>query len=199
MRKLVVEVGAANTKINLGYDYILFEPRDKELDPYKDCSNVKNHNIGLYSEKTTKTLYVTQKGQCSSLYEPDMEELKKHDNNPKRFNVVKTVELDLVRLDSIIPSGTVIDYLKIDTQGSELDILKGAGELLRTTKMIECEVEFVPLYKQQPLFEDVERYLKIYGFKFQKYKRTVKWHSGTLVFGDAIFIKVDKNENRRIR
>ena len=189
MRKLIVEIGAADTEIDPEYDYYLFEPRDGELDPYKNQSNVKNFNVGLYSENTTKTLYITKKGQCSSLYEPNIEELEKHDEDPQRFHVVRTVELELARLDSIIPIGTVIDHLKIDTQGSELDIMKGAGDLLNTTKVIECEVEFVPLYKDQPLFEDVKQYLESYGFRLHGYARVVRWHSGVKVFGDAIFVK----------
>lgn len=189
MRKVVIEVGAADTRIYPEFDYYLFEPRDGELDPYKDQSNVKNFNIGLYSDNTTKTLYITKKGQCSSLYEPNIEELEKHDKDPQRFHVVRTVELDLIRLDSVVPIGTAIEHLKIDTQGSELDILKGAGDLLHTTKVVECEVEFVPLYKGQPLFEDVKQYLESYGFKFDRYIRVVRWHSGVPVFGDAIFVK----------
>lgn len=189
MRKLIIEIGAAGTKIDPEFDYYLFEPRDGELDSYKDKSNVKNFNVGLYSANTTKTLYITKKGLCSSLYEPNIEELKKYDQYTQRFHIVRTVELEVIRLDSVVPIGTVVDYLKIDAQGSELDILKGAGDLLHTTKVIECEVEFVPIYKDQPLFEDVKQYLESYGFRFHKYIRVAKWHSGVPVFGDAIFVK----------
>ena len=92
-------------------------------------------------------------------------------------------------MDSILPSDLSIDLLKIDTQGSELDVLKGAGDLLNNTSYIECEVEFVPLYKDQPLFQDIEDYLKSYNFKLAKFIRKVKWASDTVVFGDALFEK----------
>jgi hypothetical protein len=81
----------------------------------------------------------------------------------------------------------------IDTQGSELDILLGAGRYLDKISIIKCEVEFVELYRGQPLFDDVVRELSKCGFRFvdffdgascgherDKQKR---------IWGDAIFIK----------
>ena len=57
-----------------------------------------------------------------------------------------------------------IAFLKLDTQGSELDILRGAGTALDRCLGIEIEVEFVPIYVGQPLFADVDQWLRARGF-----------------------------------
>jgi Methyltransferase FkbM domain len=52
-----------------------------------------------------------------------------------------------------------VDAIKLDTQGSELDILRGATHVLPTVSLIDIEVEFNELYDGQPLFCDVDRFL----------------------------------------
>jgi FkbM family methyltransferase len=55
-------------------------------------------------------------------------------------------------------------WLKIDTQGTELDILKGASRLLSSARMIEMELSFCTLYAQQPLIETAIAELRSLGF-----------------------------------
>ena len=52
------------------------------------------------------------------------------------------------------------DLIKLDTQGSELDILKSlSSKQLDEVIYIEIEAEFIELYKNQPLFRDIDLYL----------------------------------------
>lgn len=50
-------------------------------------------------------------------------------------------------------------FLKIDTQGGELDILNGAEALLQTVSMVDVEVELTRIYRGQPTAHDVLRYM----------------------------------------
>ena len=59
---------------------------------------------------------------------------------------------------------TEVDFIKIDTQGSELDILEGSLDFLSRTVGIEVEMEFVEVYKGQPLFDEVNSFLTRNGF-----------------------------------
>ena len=54
-----------------------------------------------------------------------------------------------------------IDYLKIDTQGTELDVLRGAEELLKLQKIdfIEFEIILTPTYLNMPKWSETLNYL----------------------------------------
>ena len=54
--------------------------------------------------------------------------------------------------------------MKIDVQGAELDVLRGAPRLLAEALVVHTEVEFVPLYREQPLFADVDQTLRGAGY-----------------------------------
>jgi FkbM family methyltransferase len=85
-----------------------------------------------------------------------------------------------------------IDILKIDIQGGELLALKGAENLLQSSRirLLALEVEFQPLYKDQPLFWDICEYL--YGFGYSLYNLyDLVYHQDNerlLCWGDAIFL-----------
>ncbi|EEU9512535.1 FkbM family methyltransferase, partial [Escherichia coli] len=59
--------------------------------------------------------------------------------------------METKRLDDINDIKEV-DLLKIDTQGSELNILVGGEQVLNNTLCIQLEVSFIPLYEGQPSF-----------------------------------------------
>jgi FkbM family methyltransferase len=54
---------------------------------------------------------------------------------------------------------TCIDFIHMDVQGAELLVLQGAGDLIRSTKVIWLEVEAVHLYQNQPLRADIEKFM----------------------------------------
>ena len=187
--KNVVHVGAAREKaIDKNINYFYFEPRVDEgwiIDTER--SNVTVFPFALAEYKGTAQLNVTKKPTCSSFYEPNMELINKtQPNNGDRFNVISKIDVKVERMDSLFNKDFKIHKLVLDTQGSELSILKGAGELLNNVTSIECEVEFVELYKNQPLYEEVTAYLKKYGFRFSHFRTLIKW-SGYPIFADAIY------------
>jgi FkbM family methyltransferase len=88
------------------------------------------------------------------------------------------------------------EFLKLDTQGTEYEILYGANEtLLEPTAAIYCEVEFAKIYREQRLFSDVERFLRQYDFSFlgfdnMSYRSRTPWKGRErLLHADAFFIK----------
>ena len=86
-----------------------------------------------------------------------------------------TVEVDVTTLDRWLADADLpaVHVLKLDTQGSELGVLTGAVEALAHVRFLEVEVELNPLYDGQPLFGDVDRFLRDHGF--------VLWRLGHLV------------------
>jgi FkbM family methyltransferase len=76
--------------------------------------------------------------------------------------------------------------LKIDVQGFELEVLKGATALLPHIDAIYVEASYVELYEGQPLHEEIERYLTETGFILDgRYNTHV--HQGEPVQADLLF------------
>ena len=117
------------------------------------------------ANSTSKTLYITQQPACSSVYPPNK---ILYEQYPALAEIrpQQTIQLLLESLDDVLMSRGIIeiDSIKLDTQGSELDILRGARGILKTCSMIDIEVEFNPIYDGQPLFCDVDRFLRDEGF-----------------------------------
>lgn len=79
----------------------------------------------------------------------------------------KTVRVSSVTLDDYTNSSeTTIDYLKIDTQGSELKVLQGAEKLLNAKRinLLKIEVSTVAVYQHQVLFSDIDLFLRNKGY-----------------------------------
>jgi FkbM family methyltransferase len=100
-----------------------------------------------------------------SLYEPNSRLLEKFQNLAEVVTPVAAHAVHTTRLDDIADIGD-IDFIKIDVQGSELVVLKNASRALSGALLIQTEVEFVELYKGQPMFADVDTFLRGNGFQF---------------------------------
>ena len=107
----------------------------------------------------------------SSLYEPNTALLEKFQNLEEYVRVVRKEQVKTYRLDDI-PEVAGADYIKVDVQGGEVEVFAGATELLKGIVAIETEVEFVPLYKNQPLFAEVDQLLRKNGFAFHRFRDT---------------------------
>ena len=115
------------------------------------------------------TLYITENPACSSLYKPDPE-LTNSVAELHCAREVRTTSLHVTTLDDWAKEAGVqnIDFLKLDTPGSELDILRGAEQALKSVRALEVEVEFNPIYTGQPLFSDVDQHVRKRGFVLWK-------------------------------
>lgn len=83
------------------------------------------------------------------------------------FNkVVNTVEVEVATLDSLAAQFPDLPhtFVKIDTQGFDLEVLKGGREVLRQTPMIQTEVSFISLYEGSPAFMESIEAFKELGF-----------------------------------
>lgn len=125
-----------------------------------------------------------------SLYEPNTPLLEKFQNLSELVTPVARHPVETRRLDDIAEIGDV-DFLKIDVQGAELTIFENAERILGKCLLIQTEVEFVELYRQQPLFADVDRHLRSRGFQFHAFQGF-----GTRAFKPSLR---DKNPNLGFR
>jgi len=92
-------------------------------------------------------------------------------------------------LDALVPEGDVL--LKIDTQGTEMDVLEGASGALDRIVGIKTEMSFVSLYEGQPLFIEVYEKITALGFKLADitpgFRRRI--NAQDLLQCDGVFLK----------
>lgn len=166
----LVDIGAANFEggrwrpfLNL-LNIIGFEPQPKEFAKLGKKPGRSWINAAIAGRKEKRDFYVTKYWSNCSLLRPNPE-LTTHLDTVDGFDVVKTVEIECLSLDEALQQQNIDpDILKVDTQGSEHEIMQGAPAALQRLVAIEVEVEFCELYQQQPLFGDVDRSLREAGF-----------------------------------
>jgi len=174
----VVDIGA--NPIDSAPPYAgLLQDGDAEVigfEPNRDALGILNARKGpneqyfphAVGDGATHTLRICAAPGMTSLFEPDPAVLGLFHGFPDWGRVVSTEEVVTVRLDDI-PETAGADLLKLDIQGAELMVLKHAEQRLTDAVVIQSEVEFLPLYKDQPLFSDVEQFLRARGFNFHRF------------------------------
>ena len=88
-----------------------------------------------------------------------------HREKTKFFENAYTINLPMYRLDDVVPVEAKLNFLKMDVQGAELDVLDGATKLLPFIDWIYLEVSFVSLNEGAPLFGEVFDYLRARGYR----------------------------------
>lgn len=73
------------------------------------------------------------------------------------------------RLDDI-PEIDDADFVKIDVQGAELQVFENAARVLESALLVQTEVAFVEYYAGQPMFADVDTFLRSIGFQFHDFE-----------------------------
>lgn len=159
--------------------------------------------LALGKESGKATLYITNLPQCSSLYMPDESYIKRFSLHSEYLKLVSTIEIDVTTLDEFCQSKNIqkIDFLQIDVQGAEIQVIEGASNLLKRSVLgMLLEVEFFSIYKNQPLFSDVDLYMRKQGFSLfdlgiihRDRRRSSpifsEEHPGQLAWSDAFYFR----------
>ena len=102
-----------------------------------------------------------------------------------------SVEMRTQTLDTIVnkhPDFAVLDFLKLDTQGFEIEILKGGEKTLKNTKALLLEVSIIPYNAGGPLIGDVFEFLEKRGFKLFDFCSQARRSDGVLFQTDLLFL-----------
>ena len=197
----LIDIGAAGNieprwlNVSNNLNYIGFEPDNRSIELLTNDYNCKNYKIypnALWNNNSKLKLHLTKKPECSSGYMPNYE-FSNLFPFKERFLVDKTLEIDCLSLDAL--NINELDFIKMDIQGGELKVLEGGEESLKKCLGLEIEVEFLDIYKDQPLFGDVVKFLKDKEIEFMDFTSLHRWgrkqHDGfgQCVFGDALFLR----------
>lgn len=106
--------------------------------------------------------------------------------------IIDTYDVNLITIDSFCELNDVskIDFLKTDTEGFELEVLKGASEMFLKNKIqfVYLEVFFKENYVGQSSFGDVYNFLIGKGFELVKIYDSEITNDGLLNRSDALFL-----------
>jgi FkbM family methyltransferase len=147
-----------------------FEPQAAECEKLNAAHAADGHTYLPYfiGDGSTGTFYQTAHAASSSLYEPNTALIENFQTLGEAYRVVSTTPVQTRRLDDI-QEARPADLVKLDVQGAELDVIRGGSETIREALVVHSEVEFVPMYKDQPLLADVDRAMRELGFGFHKF------------------------------
>jgi FkbM family methyltransferase len=140
-------------------------------------ANIQGHQVALGSTEGTVDMYVSSnKGLSSSILKP-----KKHLTQYRdiTFNVKESV--DLKTLDSYNYKN--FNFLNMDVQGYELEVLKGAKKTLEYIDYVYCEVNRDEVYEDNAYIEEIDEFLSSYNME----RVETDWQGDT--WGDALYIK----------
>lgn len=212
-RLKIVDVGAMTRGVGVeryaalltatSCDVIGFEPNAAEFERLNSSNDDTNRHFLPYfiGDGSTQTFYECNSPYVSSLFEPNTELLAKFQILGEWCRVIKTYPAQTKRLDDI-PEVKGTDFLKVDVQGGELLVFQGGIETLKNVLVISTEVEFAPLYKHQPLFSDIDPFLRALGFQCHRimnadgrafrpliYNNNPHDSGSHLLWADAVYIR----------
>ena len=161
----------------------LFEPQKEVFKKLKEntinLDNVKLFNFALGSENKIVELNKssTNDGASSSILQPGL-----HKTLHEEIKFLDKEKVELKRFDSLDIEG--VNFLTIDVQGFELEVINGFGEMISQLDFIYTEINRDYVYKENVLIEDLDYKLEKEGFI-----RLKTFWDGYLPYGDAFYIK----------
>ncbi|MDR3491455.1 MAG: FkbM family methyltransferase [Gammaproteobacteria bacterium] len=169
----------------------LFEPNTEHYN-YLENKFADNKNISIYpyalgNEMGIKNFNCSQDDATGSLLQ--YHDKYHHENSGK---TVRSFSVDVTTLDDVYAKyfpNDRIGLIKIDTQGFDLEVLKGAEKLIKEQKpWLVIELNFLPFYASQAPINSIFNWLVNAGYSlggfFNDHYSKDKW----LAFADGIFI-----------
>jgi FkbM family methyltransferase len=135
------------------------------------------------ADGTERTLHICELEGMTSLLIPDPAHLALFNLFPIWGTVKDRIPVSTRQLDDIAEI-TQLDFLKMDIQGAEREVLAHGRAKLKDTVVIQTEVSFVPLYHGQPCFGEMDLALRELGFLPHSVIGTKIWPLSPMVVGN---------------
>ena len=189
----VIHVGAHHAEevpnyIDMGVkNIVLFEPLKENFEVIKKTlssypnQKIRKHQVALGNDNKTITMNLSSNAlESSSILKP-----KLHLQLYPDITFDRTEEVELQKLDDY--NCRKCNFLNMDVQGYELEVLKGAKETLCHIDYVYCEVNRNEIYEGNAYIEEIDEFLAFYNL----YRlETFWWYDSD--WGDAFYAKIEK-------
>jgi FkbM family methyltransferase len=164
--KNILDIGAHCGEFNAHCKHFFPDSKIISIEGNESCEkDLKNNNcdykILLLGKENKKVIFYKQKNDLACTGNSIYKELTEHFNDDALIKEEKNLKM----LDEVFDQTTTFDLIKIDTQGSELDILEGGKNLAQKANGILLEVSLEPYNEGAPLYDEVVKYMNSIGFE----------------------------------
>lgn len=142
------------------------------------------YDFALGAEQAEATIHVASRQDSSSLLPLGDEQKRLFNMREDHTETIQVRRLDDVELGRL--GGDVL--LKIDVQGFELQVLKGAEKVLKRCRYVFVELSHVRLYDGQALAPEVTAFLKERGYRAFSHANATRDATGRLIQEDVLFV-----------
>jgi FkbM family methyltransferase len=185
----VIHIGAhygeeVSNYVNLGIDdIVLFEPLKENFEVLKNNvselnANITGYCVALGNKNQNVNMFLSSNNlESSSVLKP-----KIHLNLHPEVVFSGEESVEMKRLDDF--SFENYNFINLDVQGYEMEVLKGAEKTLENIDYLYCEVNRNEVYEGNAYIEEIDNYLSNYNMRRVE---TFWWYDGP--WGDALYIK----------
>lgn len=192
--ELIIDIGAFDGQSSVVFSkafenqkIIAFEPNPeayiKAVKITSSYNNIVVHNCAISNHEGTSDFMVTENQVSSSLNSID----QKNKDYGQQLVVKKTVPVKTGPIDNYTEGKKVL-FMKVDTQGHELEVFKGAVNTLKNTSFIIVEMANHNLYSKGCKYYEVDQLLREHNFKLADIIVTYRKHGLFVTEYDAIYI-----------
>jgi len=178
-------------------DYVGFDADEESVE-----KDMLSGNLSWRSSKIISKYIGTTKGPTSfNLYARKSESSALNPsptyqaNFSQRLRIESQITVESDTLTNVLTENKLLpDLIKIDTQGTEFEIIESSPEVFSNCLIIEVEAEFIEMYENQKLFPDVCKLIYQLGHQllyvnrvFGNMNTEITKTRGQLIFGDFLF------------
>lgn len=148
-------------------------------------------SMGLGAEDGDRAFFMTQSSQLSSFRVPDVSQaphLQGH-SQVSREQTVRIATLDTFAAQNTALSRARACFLKIDTQGYDLEVIRGAREVLERCVAVQTEASVTPIYEGIPDITETIQEISGYGFRLADAGAVNRKETLQAIDFDLVFVK----------
>ena len=149
---------------------------------FENYNKIKFYNLALGNKNTIKKIFITKRQDSSSI-------LKPRKNIHTSYNLINNQKIKIIKSSEILTNHQIKKKIlvKIDVQGYEIEVLKGFGKKIKNINYILIEVTKGKIYKKQPSYVEIYKFLKKKNFKQKSYTKWERLFNSNIYQKDVLF------------